>query len=92
MFSRAFWTYVHQHSTDEKDLSGACVGFMRSYSHLIRYQSDFEKAVTEHLIPSEDNNGEKITFERCARFIAPFAELEDNQVSPRYHYGELRLA
>lgn len=88
MFSQAFWTYVHQHSTDEKDLSA---GFMRSYSYLIRYPSDFEKAVTEHLIPSEDNNGEKITFERFARFVAPFAELEDDQVSPRYHYGELRL-
>ncbi|GME41066.1 hypothetical protein MMC28_004106 [Neofusicoccum parvum] len=91
MLSHAFWQYAFHHSTDTKDLYGASAGFMRSYSYLIRYQSDFDKAISESLIPGKDSEGNAITFERFAKFIEPFARLKDERVSPRFQYGELRL-
>ncbi|KAL1624244.1 hypothetical protein SLS56_007946 [Neofusicoccum ribis] len=91
MLSHAFWQYAFHHSTDTKDLYGASAGFMRSYSYLIRYQSDFDKAISESLIPDKDSEGNAITFERFAKFIEPFARLKDERVSPRFQYGELRL-
>lgn len=70
----------------------AAAGFIRTYSCLIKYEIDFRKAQSSELglIPTDD--GEKpITYERFAEFIAPFAELGDDKVSPRYQYGEMRL-
>ncbi|GME30866.1 hypothetical protein MMC28_004106 [Neofusicoccum parvum] len=91
MLSHAFWQYAFHHSTDTKDLYGASAGFMRSYSYLIRYQSDFDKAISESLIPGKDSEGNAITFERFAKFIEPLPRLKDERVSPRFQYGELRL-
>jgi hypothetical protein len=70
----------------------AAVGFVRTYAYLIKYQIDFQKAQSTELglIPPDDGFN-PITYERFAQFIAPFAELEDDQVTPRYRYGELRL-
>jgi hypothetical protein len=52
---------------------------------------DFRQAQKElFLIPEEYNKG-TITFEKVAKFIAVFAKREDDSVSPRYHYSELRL-
>jgi hypothetical protein len=42
------------------------------------------------LIPTDDGEN-PITCERFAEFIAPFAELGDDKVRPRYQYGEMRL-
>ena len=65
---------------------------MRTYSCLIKYEIDFRKAQSTELGLIPDNDGkDPITYERFARFIAPFAELDDNKVKPRYRYGELRL-
>jgi hypothetical protein len=70
----------------------AAAGFMRTYSCLIKYEIDFRKAQDEELglIPTNDGQN-PITYERFAQFIAPFADLDDDKVSPRYHYGEMRL-
>lgn len=71
----------------------AAAGFVRSYSYLIQYESDFRLAQSETLclIPADDGNGEPVTFERFATFIENFAQLTDAMVNPRYEYGELRL-
>lgn len=89
LLSRAFWEYLR---TNDK-LHKASAGFLRTYSYLIRYETDFNLARSDalRLIPSDDGTGKPITFERFARFIAPFAELRDSEVNPRYQYGELRL-
>jgi hypothetical protein len=70
----------------------AAAGFMRTYSCLIKYEIDFRKAQSTELGLIPTNDGENsITYERFAQFIAPFAELDDDRVRPRYQYGEMRL-
>jgi hypothetical protein len=64
---------------------------MRTYAYLIKFEIDFRKAQSTELglIPTGDKD--PITYERFAAFISPFAELDDDRVGPRYHYGEMRL-
>ena len=70
----------------------AAAGFMRTYAYLVKYEIDFRKAQSDELglIPTHDGEN-AITYERFAQFIAPFAELDDDRVRPRYQYGEMRL-
>jgi hypothetical protein len=70
----------------------AAAGFMRTYSCLIKHEIDFRKAQSTELglIPTDDGEN-PITYKRFAQFITPFAELDDDMVRPRYHYGEMRL-
>jgi cellulose synthase/poly-beta-1,6-N-acetylglucosamine synthase-like glycosyltransferase len=70
----------------------AAAGFMRTYAYLIKYELDFRKAQSTELrlIPTDDGE-HAITYERFAQFIAPFAELDDADLTPRYEYGEMRL-
>lgn len=88
LLSHAFWEYLQT----EDQLAKAAAGFLRTYSYLIRYESDFRLASSEELglIPRDDGT-DRLTFERFANFIRPFALLEDRNVNPRYHFGELRL-
>lgn len=89
MLSRAFWEYIEETDTE---LFRAAAGFMRTYSLLIQFEMDFQAASSTELglIPINNSNGH-ITFEKFVAFVAPFAELPDSCVSPRYYYGELRL-
>ncbi|KAH6705266.1 hypothetical protein BKA61DRAFT_617248 [Leptodontidium sp. MPI-SDFR-AT-0119] len=89
LLSSAFWEYAEK--TDE-EMWQAAAGFMRTYSCLIKYEIDFRKAQSTELglIPTDDGEN-PITYERFAQFIAPFAELGDDRVRPRYQYGEMRL-
>ena len=43
------------------------------------------------MIPKDDGE-EDITWDRFAAFIASFDQIRDDQVNPRYRYGELRLS
>ncbi len=98
LLSHAFWKFLN---TQPVELRRAITGFVRTYSYLVRYECDFRLASSdEHqlaLIPKDDGSvsadgSDHITFERFARFIAPFQKLPDDSVSPRYRYGELRLS
>jgi hypothetical protein len=66
---------------------------MRSYTYLIQHESDFKKAVSSELglIPAYTDDDSKITFEAFAEFMAPFEQVVDACVAPRFTYGELRL-
>ncbi|KAI4210163.1 MAG: hypothetical protein LQ351_006995 [Letrouitia transgressa] len=85
----------------EKVFKAAC-GFLRSWALLIRYKSDFAIAMKDgeggSLLPRSDSSdgeksgGTRITYEAFCEFIAPFADMVDDQVSPRYRYGEIRLS
>jgi hypothetical protein len=65
---------------------------MRTYAYLIKFEIDFRKAQSTELglIPTNNDKG-PITYEQFAQFIAPFTELDDDGVAPRYQYGEMRL-
>ncbi|KAH6886787.1 hypothetical protein B0T10DRAFT_515625 [Thelonectria olida] len=87
LFSHHFWkTYINQAShPDGADLCGEAYGFLRSYSHLIVHESDFDLARDLRLVP------EMVTWEKWCHFIRGFQHLRDRDVAPRYHYGEIRL-
>lgn len=93
LLSHAFWQYYLDPSVpgnatnDEKgQLREAILGYMRSYFFLVRHESDYRMAAKHHLIP------ENVGFEEFMDFISGFGNVREAQVSPRYHYGELRLS
>jgi hypothetical protein len=63
----------------------AALGFLRSYSFLIRYESDFIIAQKANLLPKY------VSFQRFQKFIRRFRSLHDDDVSHRYQYGQFRL-
>ncbi|KAK7509739.1 hypothetical protein IWZ03DRAFT_319781 [Phyllosticta citriasiana] len=80
---------------DEHDLARrhhltarAALGFLRTYTHLIRHLSDFEIAQSTHLIPSHPS----LTYTSFSTLIQHLTRIPDAAVSPRYAYGELRLS
>ena len=60
------------------------LGFLRSYSYLIRHPSDFAIARERHLIPAD------IDWPSWQCFIAHFHHVPNPQVAQRYHYGQMR--
>ena len=60
------------------------LGFLRSYSHLIRHRSDFVIAKERHLIPAD------IDWPSWRCFIAYFHHVPNPRVAQRYHYGQMR--
>ena len=64
----------------------AAIGFIRSYSHLVQHRLDFVLAQQNHLLPSQ------LEWIEWSMFIASFRSIDDSQVAPRYHYGQLRLS
>jgi hypothetical protein len=93
LLSHAFWSHFLLHdktlSKDDqqrlKEILQAALGFVRTYLHLIRHESDLRIAHKEHLVPPD------LDLETWMAFIKDFKYVEDWQVSGRYHYGELRL-
>ena len=64
----------------------AALGFMRSYSLLVRHRLDFVLAQETYLIP------QSVNWTEWSRFIAHFRVIKDDEVDRRYHYGQLRLS
>jgi hypothetical protein len=93
LLSHAFWHYYLTSARSplphplRADAIKAALGFIRTYSYLIRHETDFRLAQREEycLIPAD------VTWTRFARFIAAFESIDNELVSPRYAYGELRL-
>ena len=65
----------------------AILGYLRTYRHLVRYESDFRIAQEPNLqlLPSD------VTWEQFCHFRADLASISDRDVSTRYRYGEIRL-
>ena len=61
------------------------LGFLRSYAFLIRHRSDLTLALQHGLVP------ESTTWAQWSLFIDHFRHLQDDEVAPRYHYGQIRL-
>lgn len=72
-----------------KKLRQAALGFLRSYTWLIQHRSDFELATNEdhRLLPR--NVG---SYRGFIHLMQSLEGIGDTLVSPRYHYGELRLS
>ena len=92
LLSHSFWKVVFEEATgppllsaDRELLYRSAVGYVRTYCHLIKHESDFEIAVQNHLVPLN------ITFEAFCGFIKDFRQVPDSAVSARYRYGDLRL-
>ncbi|PIG90370.1 hypothetical protein AARAC_011769 [Aspergillus arachidicola] len=78
-----------QQQYDVNNLSTSCrsaLGFVRSYTRLIRHESDFLLAKDKHLIPK------KTKYRDFQIFMNEFSLVPDTAVSPRYHYGQIRLS
>lgn len=93
LLSYAFWHHYLQPSSgnfgeqdETRRLFKAATGYLRTWHHLIRHKSDYKIAQDRHLIPEE------LTWTGFAAFITPVGALSDERVSPRYHFGELRLS
>ena len=99
LLSHAFWithltpqspshiASIH-HGYPSEALVRATLGYMRTYHYLIQHESDFNIAKKSHLLPFDNPD---ITIESFHQFIAGFGDLGDDDVSPRYSYGALRL-
>jgi hypothetical protein len=74
-------------SKSKERIRQAALGFMRTYYHLINYETDFRMAQEAGmcLIPTD------ITWEQFCDFTTNFASISDRAVSLRYTYGEIRL-
>ena len=60
----------------------AALGYLRSYSFLVQHESGFLIAQRADLIPKD------ISYHDFRRFILPFRSIPDEDVSPRYHFGQ----
>ena len=91
LLSHAFWKFFLSPESsplspnDRQATFGAIRGLFRSYYHLIKYRSDFDLASENRLIP------EGVEWEPLADFLSCFADLENDAVSPRYNFGEIRF-
>jgi hypothetical protein len=83
LLSSVFWEFYLGSPESPRD---AALGFCRSYYHLIKHESDFRLAQKEGLVPAD------VSHERFSCFIKSFRSISDDNVAPRYKYGELRLS
>jgi hypothetical protein len=92
LLSHAFWnTFLLSKSSPlgnrRESIRKAALGYLRTYDHLIRHESDFRIAQQEDLclIP------EQAQWPQFCAFTSEFNSIRDSDVSARYSYGELRL-
>lgn len=79
-------TAFHAGANNTFDALPAANGFLRTYTGLIVYESDFRIAKDLGLIPVDG-----ITWAQWSKFALAFRNLPDSDVCRRYEYGELRL-
>ncbi|KAI0172927.1 hypothetical protein GGR52DRAFT_591445 [Hypoxylon sp. FL1284] len=93
LLSHAFWKHYLLSKTspipdpNRIEILQAARGFVRSYAYLIRHRSDFALAVREEasLLPKS------ISFADFIQFVGQCQRIDDELVSRRYRFGELRL-
>ena len=86
--SHAFWEkFLCDENPVTVDLRKAALGYLRSYCHLIKYQSDFNIAKDKKLI------AEGVDAKALLRFLHSFESVSKDDVTLRYRdYSELRLS
>lgn len=93
LMSYSFWTDILLSDPPvlghkQQRIAAAALGYLRTYYYLLQHESDLRVAQKEHtlLVPLS------IRWENICRFRGGFDGILDSDVSPRYHYGELRLS
>ncbi|KAL6246169.1 hypothetical protein RBB50_007322 [Rhinocladiella similis] len=92
--SYSFWTTVFaaQPSSalteQSPQIRRAAIGFLRTYRLLIQHESDLVIAQRDdlRLVPSH------LKWSEISMFLADLEHVENDHVSARYHYGEIRLS
>lgn len=96
LLSYTFWEHLSHgldgsqaDATQRRKLYKALTGFIRTYSYLIRHKSDFELAThPDHRLIRKD-----ILYSDLVQLLeAVENRIVDEDVSPRWQYGELRLS
>ncbi|KAF8503947.1 hypothetical protein BU17DRAFT_78323 [Hysterangium stoloniferum] len=83
----AFWKhFLSGDDPGTQALRKAAKGYLRSYCYLICHESDFNIAVEKKLIPRGWE------FHKLLNFLEHFRSIADEEVPPRFRYGELRLS
>ncbi|EPS36713.1 hypothetical protein H072_9720 [Dactylellina haptotyla CBS 200.50] len=93
LLNHLFWEH-HLIDTQCEEYRAA-LGFVRSWSYLIKTQTDFDIAIEKRLLRWNIVNGERPDYEafkKLMRFLSRFHHVQDKQVSRRYRYGELCLS
>jgi hypothetical protein len=90
MISYDFWeTYLGPSiagvEPTQKRIRKAALGYIRTWLYLVKYESDFDIAIDQCLIPGG------IKWEQFCNFTSEFEEIPDGDVHGRYAYGEIRL-
>lgn len=67
-------------------IRGTALGFLRSYTYLIVHPLDFALAKQHGLMP------DGVDWRAWSQFAAAFSNILDDDVSRRYHYGQLRVS
>jgi len=92
LLSYQFWTTIMSLNSplrhEQCRIYRAAIGFLRSYHHLIRHQSDLLIAQRDdlRLVPAT------LDWTDVSSFLADLERIEDTDASGRYQYGELRLS
>lgn len=94
LLSHVFWTtyllplppQVNTPFATQDSILPSALGFLRTYVHLIRHQSDLNLAIHHGLLPPT------VTLDAFCAFSSHFATIPDAAVSPRYSFGEMRLS
>lgn len=87
--SYSFWE-DHLCSADTHEdarIRMAALGYLRTYYHLIKHESDFRIAKDPNLCLVPEN----VTWEQFCNFASKLNDIPDEDVSPRYAYGQIRL-
>lgn len=86
--SYTFWNdHLCRQDGGGRDIREAALGFLRTYHHLVKHESDFRIAQDPSLclVPMDT------TWKQFCNFTSKIASVRDCDVSPRYAYGEIRL-
>ena len=90
LLSHGFWiqylSATKFHDAEHATIRKSALGYLRTYYHLIRHESDFDLAIENRLIPRH------VTWRGFALFRAELASIQDSEVSRRYAFGEIRLS
>ncbi|EXJ72738.1 uncharacterized protein A1O5_03885, partial [Cladophialophora psammophila CBS 110553] len=86
LFNHQFWSTYLCSRTKHWGSRRTSGSFMRSYSFSIRHPLDLKLAKQYHLIAAE------IDWVRWSEFIARFRDIDDEEVSKRYHFRQFRVS
>jgi len=91
LLSQAFWSHYlcsdnPEDASQQFGCAQAALGYLRTWFYLIRHESDYNIAVEKKLIPTG------VSFDRILFLTAELQKVSDEEVSPRYHVGEIRLS